>query len=105
MLLVNIYQSPELTAANDPVAQAALEPRKLQEHFEVRVRCHLPHTHTHTHTHTSTSLHTRYDEGAPEGAVVAAEEAAVKAGRGSRGDSAGIGPLESRWSLGATLPT
>ena len=37
--------------------------------------------------------------------MVAAEEAAVKAGRGSRGDSAGIGPLESRWSLGATLPT
>lgn len=35
VLLVNIYQSPELTAANDPAAQAALEPRKLQEHFEV----------------------------------------------------------------------
>jgi splicing factor U2AF subunit len=34
VLLVNIYQSPELTAANDPAAQAALEPRKLQEHFE-----------------------------------------------------------------------
>lgn len=54
VLLVNIYQSPELTAANDPVAQAALEPRKLQEHFEVRPSP--PSAHTRTQTHTRTSL-------------------------------------------------
>mmetsp|Transcript_13121 Transcript_13121/g.15871 ORF Transcript_13121/g.15871 Transcript_13121/m.15871 type:complete len:277 (+) Transcript_13121:163-993(+) len=34
VLLVNIYQSPELAVANDPVAAAALEPRAIQEHFE-----------------------------------------------------------------------
>ena len=34
VLLVNIYQSPELAVANDPVAQAKLDPRKVQEHFE-----------------------------------------------------------------------
>jgi len=31
---VNIYQSPELTVANDPEAAARLDPRKVQEHFE-----------------------------------------------------------------------
>jgi len=34
VLLVNIYQSPELTVANDPEAAARLDPRKVQEHFE-----------------------------------------------------------------------
>mmetsp|Transcript_18223 Transcript_18223/g.34693 ORF Transcript_18223/g.34693 Transcript_18223/m.34693 type:complete len:277 (-) Transcript_18223:490-1320(-) len=34
VLLVNIYQSPELTVANDPAAAAKLDPRKVQEHFE-----------------------------------------------------------------------
>ena len=38
VLLVNIYQSPELTVANDPEAAARLDPRKVQEHFEVGVR-------------------------------------------------------------------